>query len=63
MADRRGSGVRVLVQPVGMARCLFRPAPFIEHQRRNAPQFLILFRLADVARQFEPVPVGIKEID
>lgn len=50
VADRRGSGVRVLVAASRhSAQRLFRPAPFFEHQRRNAPQFLILFRLADVA--------------
>src|SRR3546814_12917911 len=49
--------------PVGVARGLFGPVPFVEHQRRDAAQFGILRVGADVAREFDPMPVGVEEID
>ena len=51
------------MEPIGVARRFFGLAPFRKHQRRNAFQFGILFRLANVAGKFKPVAIGVKEID
>src|SRR3546814_12364722 len=59
-------GLRLLVrrrmQPVGVARRLLGPAPFVEHQRRDAAPFGILRVGADCAGQFVAVAVGDEEI-
>ena len=54
---------RDLVQPVGMARRLLGLAPFVEHQRRDTGQFLVLVFGADIGRKLNAVAVRIEEID
>jgi hypothetical protein len=53
----------ILVQPGGMARGALGAAPLFKHNRRQFPEFGILLRRADVAGEFEPVAVGVEEID
>ena len=51
------------MQPIGMSRGFLGLIPFGEHQRRNAFQLGMLIRGADIACQFQPVAIGIEEID
>ena len=39
------------------------PIPFLQHQRGDAFKLGVLIRRADIAGQFQPMAVGIEEID
>ncbi len=51
------------MQPAGMTRRAAGLAPFVEHRRGDRGQFGILIGRADIAGQFQPMAVGIEEID
>ena len=56
-------GLRIDVQPIGMSRGFLGLIPFGEHQRRNAFQLGMLIRGPDIACEFQPVAIGVEEID
>ena len=49
------------MEPLRVLGRLLGPAPFLEHQRRDALELGILLGRADVARQLEPVHPGIDD--